>query len=77
MTIESFKKLCNKDDIYNFLAAATDIWSNDACKGYVIVTLQNLGYPKAQIVAIVNELENSFSDVSVDEAEQLYRKCKI
>ena len=77
MTIKDFRDLCKREDIYNFLAGATDIWSNDACKGYVIATLKSMGVSGEQISTVVKELESSFSDLTVDEAAKVYQNCKF
>ncbi|MEM1486407.1 RuvA C-terminal domain-containing protein (plasmid) [Oscillospiraceae bacterium PP1C4] len=82
MTITNFKKSCDEGSngkntgksFFEFIADATDIWSNNACLGYVIHGLQNLGLGEKEIEKIVKEIETGFDDLTVDEADQLY--CK-
>ncbi len=41
-------------------AMATDPWSNDACRGYVIWAMQNCGFKPKEIKQVVTELYTVF-----------------
>lgn len=49
-----------------------DPWDNDACLGYVISALENLGYTPEQIALVVMELREIFDWLTVDDAERLF-----
>ncbi len=46
----------------------TDIWSNDACKGYAIRACKSLGYSREQTKTLLQAMGWAFDDISVDEA---------
>ena len=51
-----------------------DAWSNDACRGYVIMAMKNCGYVGEDIRRMMAELHELFDFVSLDEAEAHYQK---
>lgn len=46
--------------------------SNDSARGYIILTLKNLGYKIDEIDKILNELHLQFDTITEYEAEQYY-----
>ena len=53
-------------------AMATDPWSNDACRGYVIMAMQDCGFTHKDISRVVNQLYGVFDLYTLNEAEQKY-----
>ena len=51
-----------------------DAWSNDACRGYVIMAMENCGFAGDDIRRIMAELHELFDFVSLEEAEAHYQK---
>jgi hypothetical protein len=61
------------EDLMNFVTSLKpDYWSNNACKGYVIVACKKLDLSDKQINDIMSALRRGFDDISVDDAEQIY-----
>jgi hypothetical protein len=52
---------------------ATEIWSNNACKGYAISAAIAAGLDKQQTGRLIDALGAAFEEMTVDEAEQLYQ----
>lgn len=74
MTIEQKKKgLEATPGAFEFLSQVTEIWSNDACLGYVILALEELEYPPDQIQEVVNAVRAGFDWTSVDDAARHYQ----
>ena len=46
--------------------------TNDSAKGYIILTLKNLGYKEKDINEILAELHLCFDTITEDEAELYY-----
>lgn len=51
----------------------TDIWSNSACVGYCIAAMKNAGMNREQIQKAVCCLISEFDEMTISEAEQIYR----
>ena len=51
-----------------------DAWSNDACRGYVIMAMENCGFSSDDIRRMMAELHELFDFVSLEEAEAHYQK---
>lgn len=49
-----------------------DVWSNDACRGYVIMAMQDCGFSHEDIRRVVNQLYGVFDLYTLNEAEQKY-----
>lgn len=49
-------------------------WSNGACRGYVIMAMENCGFSSDGIRRIMAELHELFDFVSLEEAEAHYQK---
>lgn len=49
-----------------------DIWNNDACRGYVIMAMQDCGFSHKDIRCVVRQLYGVFDLHTVREAEQKY-----
>ena len=49
-----------------------NIWSNDACRGYVIMAMQDCGFTHKDISRVVNQLYGVFDLYTLNEAEQKY-----
>ena len=50
-----------------------NIWSNDACRGYVIMAMQDCGFTHKDISRVVNQLYGVFDLYTLNEAEQSKR----
>ena len=51
-----------------------DEWSNDACRGYVIMAMQDCGFSREDIRRVVRQLYEVFDFHTISEAEQKYSK---
>ena len=49
-----------------------DEWSNDACRGYVIMAMQDCGFSHEDIRRVVRQLYEVFDFHTINEAEQKY-----
>lgn len=54
------------------LTDVVHIWSNEACKGYCIDAMQQAGLNADQIRAAVKAMSNSFDNITINKAAQLY-----
>lgn len=45
------------------------IWSNDACKGYCVLAMEDAGYNREQIRDVLRQFSDVFDFVSQDQAE--------
>ena len=52
----------------------TEIWSNDACRGYAMMAMQDAGLDQQTISKVLHVMHYVFDQVSVAEAEQHYHK---
>ena len=48
-----------------------DEWSNDACRGYVIMAMENCGFSKKDIRRVVGQLYEVFDLNSVEDAKKV------
>jgi hypothetical protein len=76
MTVAEFvKKL--KDvpkDFAEELMEVQPIWTNAACRGYMIAALENVGMGREAIIKMMRGLGQAFEDLSVEAAEQKWRE---
>ena len=49
-----------------------DAWSNDACRGYAIMAMQDCGFSHEDIRRVVRQLYEVFDFHTINEAEQKY-----
>lgn len=49
-----------------------DEWSNDACRGYVIMAMADCGFSKKNIRRVVGQLYEVFDLNSVEDAKEKY-----
>lgn len=49
-------------------------WSNNACRGYVIIAMENCGFSSEDIHRVVKELREVFDFCDLEEAQQHYEK---
>ncbi len=54
------------------MADTCQIWSNTACKGYLIRAAERAKIDSAKIRELLDNMECAFGDISVDDAEQIY-----
>lgn len=47
-------------------------WSNDACRGYVIMAMEDCGFSKKNIRRVVGQLYEVFDLNSVEDAKEKY-----
>lgn len=75
MTVAEFvKKL--KDvpkDFAEELMGVQPIWTNAACRGYMIAALENAGMDREVIINMLPFLGRAFEELSVEAAEQKWR----
>jgi len=48
-------------------------WSNGACRGYIILAMENCDFSPEDIKRVVSELHYVFDMRSIEEAEQHYQ----
>ena len=51
---------------------APDEWSNDACRGYVIMAMEDGGFSKKDIRRVVGQLYEVFDLNSLEDAKEKY-----
>ncbi len=74
---EPLKKITTPDTPLNAqeaMLATAEVWSNAACKGYLIRAAQSLNYSKAQINHLLQSLDKAIDDISVDDAMLEYQE---
>ena len=49
-----------------------DIWSNQACKGYLLKAVKYVGLAPDLVTELRNALDMAFSEMSVEDAEEYY-----
>lgn len=49
-----------------------DEWSNDACRGYVIMAMEDCGFSKKDIRRVVGQFYEVFDLNSVEDAKEKY-----
>ena len=50
----------------------TEIWSNDACRGYFILAAQSAGLDRNAIQQVLDSFPAEFDEVSVDSAAKIF-----
>lgn len=63
-------------ELAELLAQETSIWTNDACAGYLIRAMELVGWKAKQINTVLSGLYGAFDDLSVEEAEELWREWR-
>ena len=53
-------------------AMMAEPWSNGACRGYVIMAMQDCGFSHEDIRRVVQQLHEVFDFHTINEAEQKY-----
>ena len=61
-------------ELAQILIGEASVWSNEACYGYVVEAMENAGYSTEKILDILHYLHSAFEFMSVEEAEERYRK---
>lgn len=61
-------------DPVELAALSSEPWSNGACRGYVIMAMENGGFAGDDIRRMMAELHELFDFVSLEEAEAHYQK---
>ena len=61
-------------ELAELLTQETSIWTNDACYGYLVTALVNLGFERWMIAEAVASLHGVFDELTVEEAESVWRK---
>ena len=67
MTIKEYKKGFPQE-LQAAIDAGLDIWSNEACVGYVVAACDDCGLSVAQKEALLSALWRQFDRMDVDEA---------
>ena len=47
-------------------------FDNNACKGYIIRALEDLGYSREQIKKVVNNLSYQFDELTIEQAKHIW-----
>jgi hypothetical protein len=50
----------------------SDIWSNSACCGYVILACKNIGYTNQEIRSLLEAVNVAFGNYTIQQAEKEY-----
>lgn len=76
MTISELKekKVHLPQKLADLLNSQTEIWTNEACYGYCIHAMQNVGYSEDAIQNMIRHLHSAFEELTVAEAEEKFRK---
>lgn len=53
----------------------SDIWSNAACCGYVLLACKNLGYTKKESQNLLEAVNSTFKNYTIQQAEKEYYKA--
>lgn len=49
-----------------------EIWNNNSCKGYCILSMKESGFDDSQIKTVLSHMRWMFDETSIDQAEQVY-----
>jgi hypothetical protein len=52
----------------------TSIWSNNACMGYCILAMRNIGYSENEIHEVLVSMNYAFDETCVAAAERVYNE---
>lgn len=76
MTLKDFLKKSEvlPTEAKAFLLETADIWSNEACLGYVVEALRIMEKSNSEIEAITDCISSVFEDKSVAEAETVWNE---
>lgn len=69
---EKFSKNANGVALSEAMIADMNIWSNDACLGYLMMATKALELDQEIVSSLLSEMREVFSEVTVDEAEEYY-----
>jgi hypothetical protein len=74
--IEKMPTFTGKDGatLKDSLIKSTSIWDNSACKGYCLTAAQSAGFSPEQTKELLKQLSQTFNDITVAEAAELYEK---
>ena len=61
-----------QDSFSEVMQENTDIWSNNACKGYAIAASIAAGLDKQQTDRLIDAMREAFKEMTVDEAAAFY-----
>lgn len=76
MRVAEFVKKNNEvlpKELAELLNQEQSIWTNEACRGYMITALENAGMNREGIMDMLRYLSRAFDELSVEEAEQKWR----
>lgn len=69
---EKFSRNANGVALSEAMIADMNIWSNDACLGYLMMATKALELDQEIVSSLLSEMREVFSEVTVDEAEEYY-----
>lgn len=82
MTIKDYLEEARKmDEKYKFsdgskyseaVAKTTNVWDNDACRGYLIEAAKRLKMSREKILSLLEAVDKSFNYYTQDEAAKIY-----
>lgn len=69
---EKFSKNSNGVALSEAMIADMNIWSNEACLGYLMMATKALELDEELVSSLRREMRAVFSEVTVDEAQEYY-----
>ena len=67
----------NPEDLALLAEQMSEKWSNGACRGYVIMAMENCDFSDKDIRRVMAELRELFNFTTLDEAEAHYQKSSF
>lgn len=67
----------NPEDLALLAEQMSEKWSNGACRGYVIMAMENCDFSDKDIRRVMAELRELFNFTPLDEAEAHYQKSSF
>ncbi len=77
MTLKEFlqkTKALPSEEAREFVLETADIWSNEACLGYVVEAMKIMEMSDSEIEALTDCISSVFEDKSVAEAETVWNE---
>lgn len=77
MTLNEFlekSEALPNEEARKFILEAADIWSNEACLGYVVEAMKIMGMSNSEIEALTDCISSVFEEKSIAEAETVWNE---
>ena len=69
-------ELAGQPSLMETMLEQTDIWSNNACRGYLVSACIGMGMERKQIDQLMDSLTAAFDNLSIEDAEAQYMKSE-